>query len=308
MQLNRPLRSSTLLLLGAALLAASAPAQTDPCADQARIAQVATNLASQADLQFALAEAENIADPQERFDARLEAFAAYLDELDLSRAQHDARLAVCSRIGGGRYAPDIDPQDFVAVVDNPYFPLLPGSTRSFQKTTLGGDIETIDLEVLHVTREILGVTCTVVRDIARENGVIVEDTLDYYAQDTAGNVWYFGELALNFEGGYLRDLHGSWIAGEDGAAAGILMQGAPVVGTVYRQEFALGEAEDTAGITAIGVSVQVPYGNLNGCLTTFDFSALEPDLREQKTYAPGLGVVLEIDLVNGERLELISAT
>lgn len=296
-------------LAGVALaLSGSAHAQLAPCPDQARLAQTAGVLEAQADLQDALAVALNLVDPQEYAEAVLDAYAEYLDELDLVREQYERRLAVCARLGGGAYAPEIDPQDFVPVVDNPFFPQLPGAQRSLRKVSPNGDVETVDSTVLSVTRDILGVACTVVHVFERENGTLVEETFDYYAQDRDGNVWYFGELAMNFEGGYLTDLDGSWIAGEDGAQPGILMPGAPVVGDVYRQEFYLGEAEDTAGITALGVAVQVPYGALTGCLTTYDFSALQPDAEELKAYAPGLGLVLEVDLETGVRTELVSAT
>ncbi|MEZ6014716.1 MAG: hypothetical protein R3F49_06365 [Planctomycetota bacterium] len=306
MQTLRPVRTSVFLIFGALALRASATAQIAPCAEQARIAQTAGVLEAQADLQKALAIHQNILDPQERHDALVESFGEYLDELALVDEQYEGRLAVCSRLGGGVYAPDIDPQDFVAVIDNPFMPLLPGARRSYRKVEPNGVVETIEIEVLTETREILGVACTVVRDIAMENGVVIEETLDYYAQDTDGNVWYFGELAMNFEDGYLHDLDGSWIGGEDGAQPGILMQATPQVGTVYRQEFFLGEAEDTAGIVALGVQAQVPYGTFGGCLVTHDFSPVDPGLLEQKYYAPGIGVVLEINLVDGARLELMS--
>jgi len=306
MQLTRTLLRSP--SLGLALLALGAPAVAQlPCSEQARTAQLGGVLEAQSDLQFAFAVAHNIIDPMERADAMLEAFGEYLEALALGQSRYAARLGVCSRLGGGAYAPDIDPMDFVAVIDNPFLPYIPGARRTYRKVTAGGVVETVETEVLSVTREILGVTCTVVRDIASENGVVVEDTLDYFAQDEDGNVWYFGEISMNYEDGYLHDLDGSWIAGEDGAEAGIVMHATPVIGTVYRQEFALGEAEDTAGIVALGVQVQVPFGTFGGCLVTYDFSALEPSAREQKSYAPGLGLVLEVNLNTGERTELISA-
>jgi hypothetical protein len=307
MQLTRQLPRTSSLALALLLLGAPATAQVLPCNEQAQNAQLAGVLEAQSDLQFAFAIAHNIIDPMERAEAMLEAFGEYIEALELERARYDARLAVCARLGGGAYAPDIDPQDFVALIDNPFLPYSPGAQRSYRKITAGGDVETVETEVLSITREILGVTCTVVRDIERENGVLVEETLDYFAQDEAGNVWYFGEISMNYEEGFLTDLDGSWIAGEDGAEPGIVMPAAPTIGTVYRQEFALGEAEDTGAVIALGAQVQVPYGNFNGCLVTYDFSALEPEAREHKSYASGLGLVLEVDLESGERTELISA-
>jgi hypothetical protein len=307
MKLIRPLRTSSLLLLGFLAFGAGAQAQLPACQQQAQLAHTASILEAQSDLQHDLAVAENLSDLQEKFDATMEAYSDYFEALDLARAQYDARLAVCARVGVGPYEPEIDPPDFVAVVSNQYFPLLPGATRSYRKVAASGDIETVDSTVLSTTRDILGVPCTIVHVFEYENGTLVEETFDYYAQDEDGNVWYFGELAMNFEEGYLHDLDGSWIAGEDGAHAGIICPAVPRAGDVYRQEFYLGVAEDVAGITSLGAAIQVPYGNLAGCMTTFDFSALEPDHKEMKGYAPGLGLVLEVNLETGTRLELISA-
>jgi hypothetical protein len=86
------------------------------------------------------------------------------------------------------------------------------------------------------------------------------------------------------------------------------MRAAPSVGDVYRQEFLLGEAEDFAEVLALGVSESVPFGDFTDCLKTFDGSPIEPDALEHKFYAPGIGVVLELDVESGERVELISVT
>lgn len=132
--------------------------------------------------------------------------------------------------------------------------------------------ELIVVEVLEDTKMIDGVLCAVVRDTVteipedegddesslqeegeedEEAGDLIEDTLDWYAQDVDGNIWYFGEIAQNFEDGELTDLDGSWIAGEDGARAGILIMAMPTVNSVYRQEFLLTEAEDMALVISV---------------------------------------------------------
>src|SRR5262249_41414501 len=143
-------------------------------------------------------------------------------------------------------------------------------------------LEHVEFQVTHNTRVILGVTCTEIHDTSTVAGALSEDTLDWFAQDTAGNVWYFGENSETVEGGRVVSVEGSWIAGVDGAEPGIVMRAQPNPGTLYRQEFALGTAEDVARIVETGVSLVVPFGPFMNCWKTEDFSSLEPDVVENK--------------------------
>jgi len=199
------------------------------------------------------------------------------------------------------YNPSIDPANFVAVINNPRLPLVPGTQYVYK----GGD-ETIEVTVTSDTKKILGVTATVVRDVASEDGEVVEDTFDWFAQDTSGNVWYLGEDTREFENGKVVSRAGSWEAGVDGAKPGIVMHGSqPPAGTPYRQEYAPCEAEDMAEVVDLSVSVTVPYGSFDNCLQTREFTPLEPDANEYKFYCPGIGLVLEIDINTGKRVELV---
>ena len=224
-------------------------------------------------------------------------------------AQCSARQDVCQDVGQDPYDPIIDPADFmepseIAAAPNPYWPLVPGTEWVYE-----ADDETITVTVLSDTIEILGVNCVTVRDVVEEDGVIIEDTLDWYAQDTDGNVWYFGEIAKNFEDGLLVDLDGSWRAGVDDAKAGIIMFADPQVGTVYRQEFLLGEAEDIGEILSLTGNESAPGSSCNGaCVVTADYTPLEPGTLEHKYYAPGVGLVVEVKPGTDERLELASFT
>ena len=231
--------------------------------------------------------------------------------------QRDARRDVCEDLGENPYQPEIDPANFISnpleigtsVTPNPYFSLVPGTTWEYENAE---DEETITVSVLEETKVIQDVTCIVVRDVVREgeDSELVEDTLDWYAQDIDGNVWYFGEIAKNYEDGELIDLDGSWKAGEDGAKAGIIMK-APSqadVGDVYRQEFLLGDAEDMAKILSLSESVSISYGSFDDVLKTLDYSPLEPDVVEHKFYAPGVGLIKEIKPDTGEVVELVSMT
>src|SRR5262249_39339448 len=139
--------------------------------------------------------------------------------------------------------PVIDPSNFVGVINNPYLPMVPGTTFTYVSQTADG-VETNVVFVTHNTKVILGVTCTEVHDTVTLNGELTEDTLDWLAQDKQTNVWYFGENTKQLAGGLVVGLEGAFTAGVDGAKPGIIMEGNPKVGDFYRQEFSPGEAED----------------------------------------------------------------
>jgi hypothetical protein len=208
-------------------------------------------------------------------------------------------LAACGGSSGGLVLADLplfDAANFpVGPVDNPYFPLPVGRVLTYEADTEDG-LEIIVVEVLSDIKVVMGVTCVVVRDTVTLDGELVEDTFDWYAQDIDGNVWYMGEDSTEYENGVPVSKAGSWEAGVDGATAGIIMWGAfPPVGTSYRQEFYEGEAEDVGTILATDEMVDVPWGTFSGCLKTADTTPLEPDVYEEKYYAPGIGAVLEVD-------------
>lgn len=206
------------------------------------------------------------------------------------------------------YAPEVDPANFVEVIDNAYWPLIPGTTFIYEGETEDG-FEHIEVTVTSETREVMGVTTTVVRDIVWIDGEMVEDTFDWFAQDKDGNVWYFGEDVSNYEDGELVDKDGSWEAGVDGALPGIVMWANPTVGQPYRQEYYEGEAEDMGEALSLDASETVAYGSFDGLLQTREWTPLEPDVLEHKYYAPGVGMVLEVVVEGGSgRIELIDIT
>ena len=165
--------------------------------------------------------------------------------------------------------------------------------------------EHAEFQVTRKTRTLLGVKCVEVRDTSTVDGELSEDTLDWFAQDKAGNVWYFGEESKQYEDGILVGIDGSWRAGVEEAKPGIVMEAKPKVGDVYRQEYAISEAEDMADVVALGQPVSVGHTAYRNALQTHEFSGLEPAASEQKFYVPNVGFVLSIDDENGERLELI---
>ena len=204
-------------------------------------------------------------------------------------------------VEGEPYRPRIDPADFVAVIDNPYLPLRPGTTLTYEGIS-DGEREVTEVTTTGETKEVLGVTTTVVRDRVFVDGELAEDTFDWFAQDRHGNVWYFGEDSREIENGKVVSTEGSWEAGVAGAEPGIVMLGDPRVGDTYRQEFYEGEAEDMARVLRLDESVTVPYDSLEGVLVTEDRNPLEPKLLEHKFYARGVGVVLERLVEGGEEI------
>ena len=140
------------------------------------------------------------------------------------------------------------------------------------------------------------------------NGELTEDTLDWFAQDKDGNVWYFGENTHELAGALITTIEGTFMAGVDAAKPGIVMEAHPIIGDFYRQEFSLANAEDFAEVTSLTKSVTVPAGSFANCLQTRETTPLETDLQEDKYYAPGVGNLLTVDATTGERTELTGIT
>jgi hypothetical protein len=204
---------------------------------------------------------------------------------------------------------NLDPADFSTNIDNPYWPMTPGTRWVFSETDTKGTKEKVVITVTDKTKMIAnGIRARVIRDAATENGVPIEITDDWYAQDKDGNVWYLGESVRNFENGKVADREGSFEAGVDGADAGVVMPADPVPGLSYRQEYYKGVAEDRGEVIAVGEDqVEVPAGYFKGVLLTRDLVPLEPKVEELKFYAKGVGPVLSMHTDGaGGRATLIS--
>jgi len=262
----------------------------------------------ESDYALALAKSLNLTDPKARADFLQQAKEDQKDGRQLAVDQFNARMEISKALGGGAYDPVIRPEDFVVGVTNPYFKLMPGRHFVYEKTS-GTETERVEVVATSDTKVIMGVTCMVVTDTATVNGQVMEDTLDWYAQDKTGNVWYFGELSMQYQDGELNNLEGSWQAGVDDAKPGIVMKAQPAVDDIYRQEFSLGVAEDMSGVIGLNETATVPYGTFNDCVKTKDYSPIDPETLEHKFFSATLGqVVLTIDTTTGDREELIQVT
>jgi hypothetical protein len=198
---------------------------------------------------------------------------------------------------------ELDPADFVAGIDNTYWPMEPGTTWVYEETDGKGGTQRVEVTVTTESKEILGIAATVVHDVVTQDGEPVEDTLDWYAQDADGNVWYLGEDTKEYENGKVVSTEGSWEAGVDGAQAGIVVPGSPEVGMAYRQEYYAGEAEDEAAILSVSERIEVPLGSYEGVLMTKDTTPLHPEILEYKFYARGVGPVLVLGVSGGPSKE-----
>ena len=263
----------------------------------------------QDDYFIALGKCDNLLSMADRRPCRQRAEADRREAAAECRLQFQSRTGICAELGQAAYDPVIDPANFMtpagtAADPNPYFPLVPGTVYTYE-----GGTETVTVTVTGEVKVILGVACIAVHDVVADAGEVIEDTWDWYAQDLDGNVWYFGEISQEFVDGELVSIDGSWKAGVDGAKPGIIMQAAPEVGDFYRQEFLLGDAEDVAQVVSVTGTAVVPAATCSGdCVVTSDFTPLEPDVAERKFYAPGVGLILEVDVETGDRVELVSVT
>jgi hypothetical protein len=206
--------------------------------------------------------------------------------------------------------PAINPADFVSRVDNPYLPLVPGTTLHYRGVMKDGTTPQVDtFAVTHQRKIVMGVSCTVVRDTVTSRGRPVERTYDWFAQDRQGNVWYMGEETQELKHGHFGKMIDSGPAGENGAQPGLMMEAHPIEGDSYWQFHWPGHAMDMATVLGSGGRVEVPYRSFQDTLLTEEHSPLEPGVRDRKWSVRGIGYVEE-RAASGtkEEIKLVSVT
>jgi len=184
-------------------------------------------------------------------------------------------------------------------INNPYFPMTDSRTYVYSGRDADGPV---DERFEHTNTGqglvIAGVQTFIQLDREFEDGLLVEETQDYFAQDTMGNVWYLGEDVKKFE--YDEDgtligttMEGAWKAGENGALPGFIMPAELTIGFNYFQEFAeADDALDQGTIFAFIETLTTEFGTFENVLQVLETTELEPDAREFKYYAPGVGLIL----------------
>jgi hypothetical protein len=279
-------------------------AQTNVCKLTAQTVFRSCKVGARGDFVLETAKCDNVTDATDRKACQDQASADLKDALNFCDAERSVRQVSSGKLGPQAYDPVIDPANFVDKIDNPYFPLTPGTVFIYESHTPDG-LEHTEFFVTHNTKQILGVTTVEVHDTVTTDGKLTEDTLDWFAQDSEGNVWYFGENTMELVEGRPSTLEGTFTAGVNRAKPGIIMEAHPTIGDFYRQEFDLSNAEDFAEVKSLSDTVTVPFGRFKNCLRTRETTPLEPDLQEAKFYATGVGNILTKDLTTGQRSELI---
>jgi hypothetical protein len=203
---------------------------------------------------------------------------------------------------------ELDPANFTTEIDNPWWPMKPGSRWVYRETDTEGANQKVVVTVTNRTKTIAnGIEARVVHDVVTEDGKFVEVTDDWYAQDQDGNIWYLGEATTEYETGKPVSKSGSFEAGVDGAEPGIIMPAQPEPGMAYRQEYYKGEAEDKGEIVSLDQQAEVPAAHYQPVLMTNDTNPLEPKVNEFKFFARGVGPVLAIGVSgSSDREELLS--
>ena len=319
--------------LVAAPLASAAPPSIHELVDQGKFCSATAEAISRAcsnqtldDYWIGIGICINEPESRDRAECYVDLKDSHAEAIDECQAQHAARIALCKKVGEGRYDPEFEPKDFDAdfrnlTNPNPYFPLGIGSRWEFRS----GD-ETDVVQVTNRTKLIDDVRCIVVRDEVFEDGVLHEGTNDWFAQAKDGNVWYCGEETAEFETfkgdipkkPELVDIDGSFKADRDGDKPGIIFLANPTPGQFYIEESSLNNAEDATQILSIDYSygknptldqlVPAKLAQLlckKNCVVTKNISPLEPDVIERKYYAPGIGVFLETAPATGEVTRLV---
>lgn len=193
----------------------------------------------------------------------------------------------------------IDPAQFSTTIDNPFFPMAPGDVWTYRETDDDGKNGTVVVTVTEKTKVIDGVTTREVHDVLTDAGEVAEDTLDWYAQDHQGNIWYFGEATTEYGADGEASTEGSWQAGIGGGQPGIVVLAEPQPGQSYREEYLAGHAEDNARVLSIDEMADVPFGSFDDLLMTRNASPIEPDVLEYKWYAKGVGPIREESVSGG---------
>jgi hypothetical protein len=212
----------------------------------------------------------------------------------------------------GRDEVTIKPENFVDGINNPYFPLTPGDTFYYHAYSVDNGDTTFEESYVAVTNDIKiieGVSCEVIHDVVMQNGIVTEDTYDWYAQDERGNVWYFGEDTKKLLPDGTWSTEGSWEYGVDGAVAGIIMPGDPekYLGVTYRQEWYVGHAQDKAKVLSTNETVITDFGTFTNCVMTEEFTPLDPGVIGMKWYAPGIGQVKSKTTIGGNEHQRLVA-
>lgn len=227
-----------------------------------------------------------------------------------------AILFGCSNDSASNAIPDTVPDFATATFTNPtsitnsYYGPQNGQTYVYMAGEVGSlPNEEIRIQRRTSTKTVKGINCIIHHDLVSLNGILIEDTDDWIAQDDNGNLWYFGEYSKRYDDlGNFIDTQGSWEAGVNNALPGYWMPTNPTLGQKYHQEYYKNEAEDQAEVIAVGLTVTIGLGTYNNCIATKDFTKFETNIYEKKYYAPNIGLIKEEKFEDGVMIEVEELT
>lgn len=174
---------------------------------------------------------------------------------------------------------------------NPYFILEPGYQLILEGEE-GKEFVRLEITVLNETEMVNGVRTRVVQELETADSQLVEISRNYFAIcEQTNSVFYFGEDVDIYEDGEVVSHEGAWRAGEDDAEAGLMMPGTVLLGARYFQEVAPEVAMDRAEILSLDAVVETPAATFEEVLVTEETTPLEPNAKELKFYAPGIGLI-----------------
>lgn len=203
---------------------------------------------------------------------------------DALRGTRELSLAPCDPATG----------TFTLEITNPYLPFLSGQ-QSVLEGKDGSQQARVQITVLDDLETVAGVQTRVVEEREWLGGELAEVSRNFVAQAADGSVCYFGEDVDDYRNGEIVGHGGAWRAGENGALPGILMPGAPEVGTSHKQEIAPGIAEDASVVIAVGEPFTVPFGTFDDTVEVKDVDPLDGGV-DPKRYARGVGLIVDESL------------
>jgi hypothetical protein len=217
-----------------------------------------------------------------------------------------ATVSQAAELPQGREPVRLDPADFSARIDNRHWPMRPGARWVYRGRDTEGTRSRSVVTATAKTRLVAdGIRARALRDVAIEEGKLVEVAFEWYAQDEAGNVWFLREDIKRRRHGRLRRT-GGWEAGVDGAKPGVVMAAKPATGMRWRQQHLAGRSADRSEVLSTAERIGVPAGRFENVVMLRETTPLEPRALEYKFYAPGVGLAMTVEVSGGStRLELV---
>jgi hypothetical protein len=181
---------------------------------------------------------------------------------------------------------------FSSIGRNQFFILEPG----YQLVLESGE-EKVVITVLNEIQKIGNIETRVIEEREEENGELKEVSRNFFAIcEDHGDVFYFGEEVDDYQNDKVIGHSGTWRADEKDSKAGIIMPGTILLGARHYQEIAP-NAMDRAEIISDNVTMNTPAGTFHNCLRVEETSGIDPDEKYYKTYAPGVGLIQDEDLL-----------